>query len=65
MGAAAIISAILQAMIKGPQIIAALRSGNMTDAEAEAAWDATVAPGWNAAYNRWKETPDGADHPVE
>jgi hypothetical protein len=64
-GADVIIAAILQAMIKGPQIIAALRSGKMTDAEAEAAWDATVAPGWNQAYNNWKETPDGRDNPVE
>ena len=57
MGAELIIAAILQAMIRGPQIIAALNSGEMTDAEAEAAWDETVAPGWNAAYETWKSTP--------
>ena len=65
MGADLIIAAILQALIRGPQIIAALRSGKMTDAEAEAAWDATVATGWSNAYKTWKETPDGAANPVE
>ena len=65
MGADIIIATILQTLIRGPQIIAALRSGKMTDAEAEAAWDRVVAPGWLRAYNTWKETPDGNANPVE
>ena len=59
MGPEIIIAAILQALIKGPQIIAALQSGDMTAEEAEAAWDSTVAPGWKAAYDNWKSTPSG------
>ena len=59
MGAELIIAAILQALIQGPKIIAALNSVDMTAEEAEAAWDATVAPGWKAAYDAWQSTPSG------
>ncbi len=59
MGSELIIGAILQALIRGPQIIAALQSGDMTEEEAEAAWDTAVAPGWKAAYDNWKATPSG------
>ena len=51
MGSELIVAAILQALIRGPQIIAALQSGDMTPEEAEAAWDTAILNWWD--HNCW------------
>jgi len=47
---------ILQTIIQGSKIVDKINAGEMTDEEAEAAWDATVAPGWLNAFSTWKDT---------
>lgn len=54
-------SAIIQVLIRGPQILEALNAGTMTVEEAEAAWDLTVQAPWRTAADDWRNTPDGSD----